>query len=141
MFGASETILRGVPARQGTDKEHIRITSTVRDLFSNQPPKQKILRTQKKSPEDCTLFYFILTLLHGKAFSVSAGLQCHHRKQLLSLSQPDTGTDNCTLFYRQVFWLSRPLPAFPSENEQWPLDGKGAYSVNTESGLQRRDRS
>jgi hypothetical protein len=32
-----------------------------------------------------------------------------------------------TSFYRQVFWLSRPLPAFPFDNEQWHVTGKGAY--------------
>jgi hypothetical protein len=29
--------------------------------------------------------------------------------------------------YRQVFWLSRPLPAFPFAYEQWHVTGKGAY--------------
>jgi hypothetical protein len=32
-----------------------------------------------------------------------------------------------TVVLRQVFWLIRPLPAFPFDKEQWHISGKGAY--------------
>lgn len=44
--------------------------------------------------------------------------------------------------FRQVFWLSQSLPAFPSRSPgQWRTTSKDIYSNNPESGLQRRDRS
>jgi hypothetical protein len=46
-----------------------------------------------------------------------------------------------TVVLRQVFWLFRPLPAFPFDKEQWHISGKGAYPGVPGSELQRRDRS
>jgi hypothetical protein len=36
--------------------------------------------------------------------------------------------------FRQVFWLSRPLPAFPFENEQWRTAGKGFFNRDYSGG-------